>query len=101
MLVNFYNKTPSGTQVALELSDDELVVFNSLTTGARALAAQVAALVAFDFNMHNGNTIPKWEGADYFVMARRSFGYPANREKLRAIAAEWVNAGCPGQVKRI
>lgn len=46
VLVNFYNKTPSGTQGALDLSDDELVVFNPLTTGARALAAQVAALVA-------------------------------------------------------
>jgi hypothetical protein len=100
-LVNFYNRAPSDTQVAADLSNDELVVFNHQTSGARDLADQVEALVDFGFNTHNENTIPKWNGADYFVMVRSSFGYLALREKLRAIAVEWVDAGCPNQAKRI
>lgn len=100
-LVNFYNKTPSDTQVALDLSNDEAVVFNHLTSGARNLADQVEALVNFDFNTHNENTIPPWNSDDYFVMARSSFEYAAKREKLRAIALQWTNAGCPNQVKHI
>jgi len=100
-LVNFYNKTPSDTQVAFHLSNDELIVFNHMTSGARDLSDQVEALVNFDFNTHNENTIPKWEGADYFVMVRSCFDYGAEREKLRAIAAQWADAGCPNQVKQI
>lgn len=100
-LVNFYNKAPSDTQVASDLSDDELVVFNHMTTGARELANRVEALVSFDFNMHNENTIPKWKGADYFVMVRSTFAYHASRENLRAIAVDWVDAGCPNQVRHI
>lgn len=61
---------------------DLLVVFDHLTNGARALAAQVVALVDFDFNTHNKNAIRKWQGADYFEMVRGSFGYLATREKL-------------------
>lgn len=99
--INFYNKTPSAAQVASHLSDDELTVFNHTTTGARYLDEQVQALVDFDFNTHNENTIPKWGGPDYFVMARSSFGYHATREKLRKIAVEWDQAGCPDQIKRI
>lgn len=100
-LVNFYNQTPSDTQIASDLSNDELVVFDHLTSGARGLANQVEALVDFGFNTHNENTIPKWEGVDYFVMVRSSFDYLAKREKLRAIAVGWVNAGRPNQVKHI
>lgn len=100
-LVYFYNQTPSDAQVALHLSNDELIVFNHMTSGAKDLSDQVEALVNFDFNTHNENTIPKWEGDDYFVMVRSSFGYSAKREKLRAIAAQWANAGCPNQVKQI
>jgi len=99
--VNFYNETPSDAQIAADLSDNELVVFNHMTSGARALANRVEALVDFDFSMHNENTIPKWKGADYFVMVRTSFRYLASREKLRSLAADWVDAGCPTQVKHV
>lgn len=99
--VNFYNETPSDKQIASDLSNGELVVFNHMTTGAQQLAGEVEALVDFDFIMHNENTIPKWKGADYFVMVPSSIGYPAKREALRALAAAWVAAGCPDQVKRI
>lgn len=100
-VVNFYNKAPAGRQVASDLGDEEIVVFNHVTSGARDLAGQVEALVKFDFNTHNENTTPKWEGADYFVMVRSSFSYHKKREKLRALAVEWVAAGCPDQVKHI
>lgn len=100
-IVNFYNKTPSDTKIAMNLSNDELIVFNHMTSGAKVLSDQVEALVDFDFNMHNENTVPKWEGADYFVIVRSSFGYSANREKLRVLAAKWADAGCPNQVKQI
>ena len=95
-MANLYNKTPSDTQVALDL----LVVFNHLTTDARALAAQVVALVDFDFAKHNKNAIPKWQGADYFVMVRGSFGYLATREKLQQLQQDG-RRGCRKQVKNI
>ena len=100
-LVNFYNKTPSDAQVASDLSNDELVVFNHMRTGARNLADQVEALVSFDFNTHNENTVLPWGSDDYFVMVRSGFEYSELRDKLRAIALQWANAGCPSQVKHI
>ena len=100
-LVNFYNKTPSDAQIASDLSSDELVVFTHMRTGARSLAAQVEALVSFDFNTHNENTVLPWDSDDYFVMVRSGFESSELRDKLRAIALEWANAGCPNQVKHI
>ncbi|WP_194714657.1 hypothetical protein [Noviherbaspirillum soli] len=100
-LINFYKLTPSHTQVASDLNNDELAVFNHGTSGARELAEKVAKDLDFDINVHHENTILKWHGADYFVMVRSSFDYPAIQEELRAAAAEWVGAGCPDQVKRI
>ncbi len=100
-LVNFYNQAPVDRLVALALYNDELVVFNHSTSGAQGFADQVTALVDFAFNVHNENTIPKWEGPDYFVMVRSDFDYQAKRETLRAIAAKWVDAGCLDQVKHI
>jgi hypothetical protein len=38
---------------------------------------------------------------DYWVMVRIGFGYLASRETLRAMAVDWVEAGCPDQVKNI
>ena len=100
-LVNFYNKTPSDIQVASDLNNDELVVFNHMTSGAAILADQVKALVSFSFSTHNENTIQPWDSDDYFVMVRSGFKYLAKREELRAIALQWANAGCPDQVKHI
>lgn len=101
VLVNFYNKTPSDIQVALDLNNDELVVFNHTTSGAKNLADQVEALVGFSFSTHNENTIQPWNSDDYFVMVCSGFTYLAKREKLRVIALQWANAGCPDQVKHI
>ena len=100
-LVNFYNKSPSDSQVALHLSSEELVVFNHLTSGAKNLADQVKALVGFGFTTHNENTVLPWNSDDYFVMVRSGFNYFEKREKLRAIALQWVNAGCPDKVEHI
>lgn len=100
-MVNFYKKTPSAIQIASDLGNDELVVFNHGTSGARDLAKQVEAIVDFDFHMHNENTILKWEGADYFVMVRSGFCYISKREKLRAIAVVWVDEGDPDQIAHI
>lgn len=100
-LVNFYNSTPSDTQVASDLSNDEIVVFTHLRTGGRILAGRVQALVDFDVNLHHENTIPKWNGEDYFVIVKVSFGYSIVREKLRAIAVDWAAAEYPDQVRYI
>lgn len=99
--VSFYSKPPSDAQAASDLSSHELVVFNHLRTGARILAGQVEALVDFPFTTHNENTIPKWNGEDYFVMVRSDFPYLHYRENLRALAIDWFAAGCPDQVRRI
>lgn len=99
--VSFYSKSPSDVQVASDLSNHELVVFNHLTTGARILAGQVEALVDFPFITHNENTIPKWNGEDYFVMVRSDFPYSRYRASLRTLAIDWIAAGCPDQTRRI
>lgn len=100
-LVNFYNKTPSIEQVASDLKNDEIVVFDHMPSGAKILAAQVEAQVDFICITHHENTIRPWNGEDYFVMVRNSFGYSEKREKLRAIALQWVDAGRPNQFKNI
>lgn len=100
-LVNFYNSTPSDTQVASDLSNDEIVVFTHFRTGGRILADRVQALVDFNVNLHNENTIPKWNGEDYFVMVKDSFDYSIVREKLRAIAVDWTATEYPDQVRNI
>ncbi|WP_059629152.1 hypothetical protein [Burkholderia ubonensis] len=100
-LVNFYNKTPSDTQIASDLSNDELVVFTHPTSAERDLAPQVEALVDFEFNTHHTTTLPNWNGDAYFVMVRSDFDYAVKREKLRALAVDWVDAGYPNQVKHV
>jgi hypothetical protein len=99
--VSFYRNSPSAVQVASDLSNDEIVVFNHLRTGARILEGQVEALVDFTFITHNENTIPKWNGEDYFVMVRSDFPYFHYRESLRALAIDWIAAGCPDQIRHI
>ena len=99
--VNFYHDSPSYVQVASDLSNHEIVVFNHLTTGARILADQVEALVDFPFITHNENTVPKWNGEDYFVMVRSDTAYANHRETLRALAIYWIAAGCPDQIRSI
>ncbi len=100
-LVNFYNKTPSVEQVASDLFDDEIVVFDHMPSGAKILAHQVEAHVDFVCTVHHENTIRPWTGEDYFVIVRSSFKYSEKREKLRAIALQWVDAGRPSQFKNI
>lgn len=39
-LVNFYNLTPSDTQIASDLSNDEIVVFTHFRTGGRILVSR-------------------------------------------------------------
>lgn len=100
-LVNFYNQTPSDTQIATNLNDGELVVFTHTTSGERELTARVEALVAFNCYTHHENTVLPWNGPDYFVTVRSNFNYPEKREKLRAIAKKWVEADYPTQVEYI
>ncbi|WP_316374623.1 hypothetical protein [Burkholderia anthina] len=100
-LVTFYNSTPSDTQVASDLSNDEIVVFTHTRTGGRLLADQVQALVDFNVNLHHENTVPKWNGEDYFVMVKDSFDYSSVREKLRVIAVAWTAAEYPDQVRHL
>lgn len=108
-LVNFYNQTPSATQVAAELRNDEIIVFKHLTSGARMVVDEVEALIDFDIQMHQENTSPKWTGEDYeeyFVMHRidieRDDLYDAsNKEKLRVMVVDWINNNCPDQSRRI
>lgn len=100
-MVNFYNVPPVARQIASDLSDHELVVFTHLTSGGRILADQVQELVNFSVNLHHENTIPKWNGEDYFVMTRASLGYHDMRKNLRALAVDWVASGYPNQVKHI
>jgi hypothetical protein len=64
-IVNFYNKTPQAEQIASDLNNDELVVFNAMRTGARILADEVELQVDFGFNTHNESTIPPWNADDY------------------------------------
>lgn len=99
--VSFYSKSPSDVQVASDLSNHELVVFNHSRTGARILADKVEAVVDFPFITHNENIIPKWNGEDYFVMVRSDFPYFHYRESLRALAIDWIAAGCPNQTGHI
>lgn len=99
--VSFYRNSPSDVQVASDLSNHEIVVFNHLRTGARILASQVEALVDFPFITHNENTIPQWNGEDYFVMVHSDFHYSHYRESLRALAIDWIAAGCPDQIRHI
>jgi hypothetical protein len=99
--VSFYSKSPSDVQVASDLSNDELVVFNHSRAGARILEGQVEALVDFPFNTHNENTIPEWNGEDYFVMVRSDLPYFHYRESLRTLAIDWIAAGCPNQIRHI
>lgn len=100
-LVNFYDKPPSAAQVASDLNNNELVVFQDMTTSAADLQSHVAALINFGFNMHNENTIPKWDGEDYFVMLPQTIDNQTIRDKLRPIAMQWCNSGSPKQIKHI
>jgi hypothetical protein len=101
-LVNFYNRPPAAEKIASDLDYDELVVFTHVSTAVRTLGDQVRALVQYDIQTHHENTIPKWNGDEYFVMHRSSFTLDAElRDKLRMLAAAWVDKGYPDQSKRI
>lgn len=100
-LFNFFNEVPADRKIADLMEDGEAVVFTHMRTGARELGDRLKALVDFDFQTHNENTILKWEGDDYFVMFQSDFDYFDKREKLRELAAKWVADGRPDQVKHI
>lgn len=100
-LVNFYDPPPLAEKIASDLDHNELVVFTHVSPTARLLGAQVQALVEYPIYTHHENTIPKWNGEEYFVMHRSDLEFTKLREDLRALAVAWFNVGCPDQSKRI
>lgn len=95
--VNFYRTVPAPAKIAADLSEDVIVVFNHMTTGARRLDDEVRTLM-LDFQMHNDNTGRNWIGKDYFVMIPSTLDFSETRERLRELATEWVACKCPDQV---
>ena len=72
-----------------------------MRTGARDLRDRLEKRVDFGFNMHNENTIPKWEGEDYFVMVCTDIGYFEKRDALRLLVIDWIAANRPDQIKNM